>query len=113
MLYLAPERIQREPATPKGDVYAAGCLLYHLVTGLPPFRGDDGTVAVQHMWIDPLRPSCFVRDCSSSLETLVVAALAKDPAVRPDAATIARELEALCKSCSTPPLGLGRRQSTA
>ncbi|MBR9974048.1 MAG: serine/threonine protein kinase, partial [Bacteroidetes bacterium] len=38
--YLAPERIRGEEPTPASDLYALGCVLYELLTGVPPFEGE-------------------------------------------------------------------------
>jgi serine/threonine-protein kinase len=52
--YMAPEQIKGERGCAKSDIYAVGCLLYHILTGSPPFTGDNPlTVMYQHMTRDP------------------------------------------------------------
>ncbi len=52
--YMAPEQIKGERGCARSDVYAVGCLLYHLLSGSPPFTGDNPlTVMYQHMTKDP------------------------------------------------------------
>jgi len=48
--YMAPEQIKGERGDAKSDIYAVGCLIYHLLSGSPPFTGDNPlTVMYQHM----------------------------------------------------------------
>jgi serine/threonine-protein kinase len=48
--YMAPEQIKGERGAAKSDIYAVGCLLYHLLSGSPPFTGDNPlTIMYQHM----------------------------------------------------------------
>lgn len=48
--YMAPEQIKGERGGPRSDIYAVGCLTYHLLSGSPPFTGDNPlTVMYQHM----------------------------------------------------------------
>ena len=52
--YMAPEQIKGERGAAKSDIYAVGCLLYHLLSGSPPFTGDNPlTVMYQHMTKNP------------------------------------------------------------
>jgi len=52
--YMAPEQIKGERGTAKSDIYAVGCLMYNLLSGSPPFTGDNPlTVMYLHMTKDP------------------------------------------------------------
>lgn len=81
--YLAPECCKGEPATPASDLYGLGATLYHLVTGSPPFVGDDLSVVAQHREDSPARPS--VRrgaELPAELEAIILRCLAKNPSDR-------------------------------
>lgn len=81
--YLSPEQAQGAPLTPAVDVYALGCVLYELLTGQPPFRGDNPvTVALQHVQDDPASLADRA-DIPPAMNELVLRCLAKDPARRP------------------------------
>lgn len=59
--YMSPEQIRGERGGAKSDIYATGCLLYHLISGKPPFTGDNPmTTMYQHMTSSPspLTESC-------------------------------------------------------
>lgn len=53
--YMAPEQIKGERGGARSDIYAVGCLLYHLLSGSPPFTSGDNplTVMYLHMTKDP------------------------------------------------------------
>ena len=81
--YLSPEQARGEQVDARSDVYAAGCVLYELVTGEPPFTGDSPVaVAYQHVREDPNPPSSVNPAVSPELDAVVLKALAKGPANR-------------------------------
>ena len=81
--YLAPEQISTGTADTRSDVYAAGVLLYELLTGKPPFNGANAmAVAFRHVHEDVPAPSHDVRGLSDALDDLVSRATARDPAAR-------------------------------
>ncbi|GAA4550443.1 Stk1 family PASTA domain-containing Ser/Thr kinase [Amycolatopsis samaneae] len=81
--YLSPEQARGESVDARSDVYAAGCVLYELVTGEPPFTGDSPVaVAYQHVREDPNPPSSVNPAVSPELDAIVLKALAKGPANR-------------------------------
>ena len=55
--YLSPEQARGEPVDSRSDVYSAGCLVYELLTGRPPFTGDSTvSIAYQHVREDAPAP---------------------------------------------------------
>lgn len=81
--YLSPEQARGEQVDARSDVYAAGCVLYELIAGEPPFTGDSPVaVAYQHVREDPLPPSAVNPDVSPALDAVVLKALTKGPANR-------------------------------
>lgn len=77
--YLAPEQVRGEIADARSDLYSAGCLLYELLTGRPPFDGDNPiAVAYQHVYQDAPRASACRTEITPALDTVLLTALAKD-----------------------------------
>src|SRR3954447_21940021 len=82
--YIAPEQAPGEPATPASDVYSFGVILYRLLTGRLPFESDDPLRLVMLHRAEPPPPISGLRsDVPPALESTALAALAKDPADRP------------------------------
>ncbi|MFI5306833.1 MAG: serine/threonine-protein kinase [Polyangiales bacterium] len=78
--YMSPEQIKGEPMDRRSDVFAAGICLYELLTSERLFSGDSDYAAVErvrNVAVEP--PSRWNREIPSSLEAIVMKALAKHP----------------------------------
>lgn len=81
--YLSPEQARGETVDARSDIYSAGCLLYELLTGRPPFQGDSPvSVAYQHVRETPVPPGQLDSMITPAMDSIVLKALAKDPADR-------------------------------
>ncbi|MDI1464204.1 Stk1 family PASTA domain-containing Ser/Thr kinase [Catellatospora sp. KI3] len=81
--YLSPEQARGEQVDARSDVYAAGCVLFELLCGHPPFVGDSPVaVAYQHVREEPPAPSQSNRDVTPDVDAVVLKALSKNPANR-------------------------------
>jgi eukaryotic-like serine/threonine-protein kinase len=77
--YMSPEQLRGEDATPRSDVYSVGVLLYHCLTGRPPFSGDVRSLARQHIHKDPTPPRRLNKRITPRMEAVIMKALSKDP----------------------------------
>jgi len=86
--YMPPEQAMGGEVTPKVDLYSLGAMLYEMVTGHPPFPGDDPYAIIgQHINTPPVSPTWHRADISPSLEALIMQLLEKDPEKRPASAS--------------------------
>ena len=77
--YLSPEQARGETVDARSDVYSAGCLLYELLVGRPPFIGDSPvSVAYQHVRESPVPPSQLDSMVTPEIDAIVLKSLAKD-----------------------------------
>jgi eukaryotic-like serine/threonine-protein kinase len=102
--YLSPEQVATGAADPRSDVYAAGILLYELLTGAPPYTGETAiSVAYRHVTCDVPAPSEVAGDVPPELDAFVQRATRRDPAARPaDAAAMLAELRQLAAVLEVP-----------
>ncbi len=90
--YLSPEQARGETVDARSDVYSAGCLLYELLVGRPPFIGESPvSVAYQHVRENPVPPSQLDSMVTPEIDAIVLKSLAKDP---DDRYQSAREMKA-------------------
>jgi eukaryotic-like serine/threonine-protein kinase len=81
--YLSPEQARGETVDARSDLYSAGCVLYELLVGRPPFIGDSPvSVAYQHVREIPQPPSQLDPELTPDIDAVVLKALAKDRADR-------------------------------
>ena len=81
--YLSPEQARGEAVDARSDIYSVGCMLYELLVGEPPFTGDSPvSIVLQHVSDAPAPPSATNGDVSTDTDSIVLRALAKDPADR-------------------------------
>jgi eukaryotic-like serine/threonine-protein kinase len=118
--YLAPEQLTHGAATARGDVYAAGIMLYELLVGKKPHDGDSPIqVAYKHVNEDVPPPSQAVPGIPAYVDGLVLRATARDPDLRPTDARVFLQLVRRARSALgqgvddpqlTQDLGMLRRQ---
>ena len=91
--YLSPEQVERGIADARSDVYAAGLVLFEMLTGSKAFTGDTAIhVAWQHVHKGVPAPSSRVDGLPPALDELVAAATSRDPDERPADASAFLEL---------------------
>lgn len=82
--YCAPEQLSQGRSDQRSDVYSAGIVLFELLTGAPPYRGESAmNVAYQHVHHRVPAPSSRVKGIPSEIDELVVNATDSDPQGRP------------------------------
>jgi hypothetical protein len=71
--YMPPEQAMGGEPTPCSDLYSLGAMLYEMLTGRPPFVGDESVAIItQHLNTPPVAPSGHRPDYPPALETLIL-----------------------------------------
>jgi len=95
--YMAPEQINGDPASPAGDIWALGVILYEMLAGRTPFGGDRIAAVLEQITTADPRP---LPEVPPPVQAVLGRALAKDPARRyPSAGALAAAFRA---ALSTP-----------
>jgi tetratricopeptide (TPR) repeat protein len=82
-MYMSPEQCRGGALDTRTDLYSFGVLVYHVLTGEPPFDGDAIELALHHVNDHPAPPSQCCAELPRHVDRVVLALLAKDPADRP------------------------------
>lgn len=81
--YFSPEQARGGEIKACSDLYSLGIVLYEMLTGVVPFRGDSPiSVALKHIQETPKRPGLINPEIPENVENIVMKAIAKDPADR-------------------------------
>ncbi|MEH6780641.1 MAG: Stk1 family PASTA domain-containing Ser/Thr kinase [Rhodoglobus sp.] len=77
--YFSPEQARGEGVDARSDLYSTGVVLFELLTGQPPFSGENPVaVAYKHVNSEPVPPSTTIAAVSPALDAVVLRSLAKD-----------------------------------
>lgn len=81
--YISPEQVKNKRGDARSDVYAAGAILYEMLTGTPPFQGSNPFALMNaRLTQAPCPPSEIEPGISPRLEAVVIHALERDPQQR-------------------------------
>src|SRR5256885_1856980 len=87
-LYVAPERVEGRSASVASDVYGLGLVAYEMLVGKPPLTSGNAAVLLRdHVVRPPVPPSHLRPSLPKEVDSIVLKALAKDPALRYHKAT--------------------------
>jgi len=85
--YMSPEQVRGRRVDAVSDLYSLGALAYHVVTGRPPFSGDNAiAVGFAHLSEAPTPPRALRPEISVELDAAILRALAKEPGERQQSA---------------------------
>lgn len=82
-LYISPEQAQGHAVNERSDLYSLGIILYEIMTGVTPFRGNNPiAIMMQHMHEQPTSPEIINPNIPPALATVILQSIAKDPVAR-------------------------------
>jgi serine/threonine protein kinase len=81
--YISPEQIQGKRGDARSDVYALGAILYEMLTGRPPFRGENALLIMNDRLLNhPVPPRELNLEIPAALQEIIYRALERDPRKR-------------------------------
>lgn len=114
--YMSPEQSGQRalPLSPATDVYSIGAMLYHMLTGRPPFVGDSvEQILSQTIAAEPVSPRLLNQNILRDLETICLKCLQKDPSRRyASALELAEDLDRFLKQLPIHARPIGRIERT-
>lgn len=82
-LYISPEQAQGHVVDERSDLYSLGIILYEIMTGITPFRGENPlAIMMQHVHETPPPPALINSKISAGLSEVILQSIAKDPNMR-------------------------------
>jgi len=111
--YMSPEQIRSpQHVDHRTDVYSAGCVLYEMLTGRPPFifpeRGGGTALRAAHMSERPVPPQQRQPEIPMAVSDVIMSALSKDPSQRPQGCA---EFSRLLHAAISPPGQMSEKSS--
>jgi hypothetical protein len=83
-MYMSPEQCASGPLDPRSDIYSFGILLYHMLTGVPPFHSESIYDLLEMQKTGKAEsPRIHRGEIPEALEQIVLQCMEKDPARRP------------------------------
>lgn len=81
--YISPEKVRRQKIDFRADIYSLGGTLYHALTGVAPFEGEDATAVVKARFDGPPTPPSEMRpDLPKDLDPIIMRMLELEPSMR-------------------------------
>ncbi|MFN2511256.1 MAG: serine/threonine-protein kinase [Pyrinomonadaceae bacterium] len=101
-VYMSPEQCAAKSLDARSDIYSLGVITYQMLAGEPPFAGNTGSVIREHLELPPPPLRDHSKKIPKRVAEVVMGALAKDPAGRPQTASaFANSLRAQSQSIGT------------